>query len=123
MVEKMESLGKTTGYLFVNEKTEECSLHKPDIFEKLEEIQRLHPELIEPGCEVNEEFLGMQRSFRRGFDSECRNRGISDSDINSMCRWQVEKARQGRSSARSMLDLYTDYRLAKDMLLRPSSAL
>jgi hypothetical protein len=125
MVEKMESLGKTTGYLFVNEKTgrrAECSLYKPDVFEKLEEIQRLHPELIEPGCEVNEEF-GMQRSFRRGFDSECRNRGISDSDINSMCRWQVEKARQGRSSARSMLDLYTDYRLAKDMLLRPSSAL
>jgi hypothetical protein len=80
----MESLGKTTGYLFVNEKTAECSLYKPDIFEKLEEIQRLHPELIEPGCKVNEEF-GMQRSFHCTFDSECRNLGISNSDINSTC--------------------------------------
>eukprot|EP00978_Attheya_sp_CCMP212_P042985 scaffold272432_cov42-Attheya_sp.AAC.1 len=75
----MESLGRTTGYLFVNVRTgrrAECSLYKPDVFAKLEEFQRLHPELIEPGCEVNEEY-GMQRSFRRGFDTECRNRAYS----------------------------------------------
>lgn len=125
MVEKMETLGRTTGYLFVNTKTErraECSLYKASIFDKLGEIQSAQPELIEPECEIDEEF-GMQRMFRRGFDTECRNRGVKSEDINSMCRWQVEKRRQGRSSARSMLDLYTDYRLAKDMLLRPSQAL
>eukprot|EP00978_Attheya_sp_CCMP212_P020143 scaffold57273_cov62-Attheya_sp.AAC.2 len=65
----MESLGRTTGYLFVNVKMgcrAECSLYKPDVFAKLEEIQRLNPELIEPGCEVNEEY-GMQCSFWRAY--------------------------------------------------------
>eukprot|EP00978_Attheya_sp_CCMP212_P038609 scaffold192798_cov54-Attheya_sp.AAC.1 len=96
MVEKMETLGRTTGYLFVNMKTErraECSQYKKSIFDKLREIQVSNPELIEPECEIEEEF-GMQRSFRRGFDTECRNRGVKEADINAMCRWQVEKARQ-----------------------------
>eukprot|EP00978_Attheya_sp_CCMP212_P035979 scaffold159979_cov64-Attheya_sp.AAC.1 len=69
----METLGRTTGYLFMNMKTERRALSAR--------------KLIEPECEIEEEF-GMQRSFRRGFDTECRNRGIKEADINSMCRWQ-----------------------------------
>eukprot|EP00978_Attheya_sp_CCMP212_P008755 scaffold20547_cov31-Attheya_sp.AAC.1 len=103
----METLGRTMGYLFVNiqmEQRAECSQYEKSIFDKLREIQVSNPELIELECEIEEEF-GMQRSFRRGFDTECRNCRVKEADINLMCRWQVEKVRQGRSSARSMLDL------------------
>eukprot|EP00978_Attheya_sp_CCMP212_P030046 scaffold109086_cov53-Attheya_sp.AAC.1 len=53
----METLGRKTGYLFVNMKTErrvECSQDKKRIFDKLREIQVSNPELIEPECGENQ---------------------------------------------------------------------
>eukprot|EP00978_Attheya_sp_CCMP212_P046481 scaffold395022_cov75-Attheya_sp.AAC.1 len=84
----METFGRTMGYLFVNmhmEQRAECSLYKVSIFGKLGEIQSSQPELIELECEIEEEF-GMQHSFRHEFDTECKNHGVKEADINLIQR-------------------------------------
>jgi len=58
------------------------------IFGKLREIQVDRPDyLISLGLYVTEEF-GLAQSFRRGAATAVQNAGVTEADINWICRWK-----------------------------------
>lgn len=52
------------------------------MYDRLEVVQKIHPELISPSIDVLEDY-GLSRSFRRGSNSEAINRGVDRKD-----RWR-----------------------------------
>ena len=123
-VKRLEEEGHTRGWAFRRDGGGQASAadYREIVFGRLLEIQGEMPTLIEPEVEVEEEF-GMQRSFRRGFTTECKNQKIGKDDLNAQCRWRSEREAQGNTVQRAMHDHYADYRLMKDVKLRPSQAL
>jgi hypothetical protein len=89
----LKSRGRTSGWAFARPKGDKAkaSDYQDIIFMELEEIQNERPNLIDPQVEVWEDF-GIQRSGRRFFDTTCRLRGVSKSDIEAKCHWM--KGRQ-----------------------------
>jgi len=123
LIGALQDEGVTKGWAFCREdgRQAHCADYGETVFSKLEEIQNNRPDLIEQDCKVREEY-GLQRSWRRGFASEAANQGVKETDINAQCRWQSEM-KTGRMVFRSMADRYTDYRLNRSRLLKPSRAL
>jgi hypothetical protein len=76
------------------------------VLDLLVEIQNKHPKIIDPSVDVYEE-MGISRSLRRGATTHARNMGVSESDIDSMNRWRMFEAAQGRRPAMPMRDHYS----------------
>ena len=121
---RLERVGRIDGWLFRGENGIDrayASDYADNIYTKLETLQRT-TNLIDPGCDVREEY-GIQRSGRRFFDTQCINMGVSSTDIEFQCRWRADRAKGGRTVKRSMLHTYAEVRNMKKTLLRPSQAL
>ena len=116
--------GRSSGWAFArpNGSRAKASDYRDIIFSELEEIQNERHDLIDPQVDVWEDF-GIQRSGRCFFDTAFRLRGVSKSDIEAQCRWMKDRQARGNPVARDMVDCYTEYRLMKPALLRPSLAL
>ena len=116
--------GRTSGWAFARKNGDraKASDYRKVIFSELERIQEEREDLIDPKIEIWEDF-GIQRSGRRFFDTACRLRGVSKLDIEAQCRWMKDRQARGVPVARDMVDCYTEYRLMKPALLRPSLAL
>lgn len=116
--------GRTDGWAFArpNGQRAKASDYRNTIFSELEEIQNECSGLIDPNVDVWEDY-GIQRSGRRFFDTACRLRGVAKADIEAQCRWMKDRQARGNPVARDMVDCYTEYRLMKPALLRPSLAL
>ena len=115
---------RTSGWAFARKNGEraKASDYRNVIFSELEQIQNEKPNLIDPPVDVWEDY-GIQRSGRRFFDTTCRLRGVSKSDIEAQCRWMKDRHARGNPVPRDMVDCYTEYRQMKPALLRPSLAL
>lgn len=98
-----------------------ASDYRANIFEKLEWIQQ-NTNLIEKDVDVWEEY-GMQRSGRRFFVTECQNQKIPQSVIEAQCRWRTERTKGKQKVARSMMQLYSEVRNMKSVLIQPSMSL
>ena len=59
-----------------------------EILDRLQEIQRTSPDLIQPNLDVHEE-SGISRSFCRGVTTEASNKGVRENDIDAMSRWRT----------------------------------
>lgn len=118
------SAGRTFGWAFARSSgaRAKASDYKEIIFSELESIQEECPGLIDSQVDVWDAY-GIQRSGRRFFDTTCRLRGVAKSDIEAQCRWMKDRQARGNPVARDMVDCYTEYRLMKPSLLRPSQAL
>jgi hypothetical protein len=116
--------GRSQGWAFArpNGSRAKAADYKAVIFSELERIQDERPDLIDPAVNVWEDY-GIQRSGRRFFDTACRLRGVSKQDIEAQCRWMRDRQARGNPVPRDMVDCYTEYRLMKPVLLRPSLAL
>ena len=116
--------GRKSGWAFARKNGDraKASDYRAIIFGELEQIQNERPDLIDSSVDIWEDY-GIQRSGRRFFDTACRLRGVSKSDIEAQCRWMKDRQARGNPVARDMVDCYTEYRLMKPALLRPSLAL
>lgn len=81
-----------------------------EIFERLLDIQRRKPLLIEASVDVVEEF-GLSRSFRRGSDSRAIAEQYSPIVINLNNRWRKFEQGQGKRPKLQMLESYADIEL------------
>lgn len=97
-----------------------ASDYRTNIFGKLEMIQQ-NTNLIEKDVDVWEEY-GVQRSGRRFFVTECQVRKIPQSVIEAQCRWRTERTKGKQRVARSMMQLYSEVRNMKSVLIQPSKA-
>ena len=116
--------GETTGPVFRTAKGKKVGTgaYASDILGELENIQRERPDLIPPSVEVTNDY-GMQRSFRRGSNSEARSHGCLKEDVDLNNRWsQVERA-QGRKPGFDMCAHYSDIRLVLNALLKYSRSI
>ena len=92
--------------------------YRKNIFTKLELIQATTT-LIDPMCDIWEEY-GIQRSGRRCFVAHCTNQGIPAHVIELQARWQTDRTNGERAVQRSMIHLYSETRLMKKLLVKPS---
>ena len=86
-IRRMELDGCTDGWAFrpADGTTQALSAYYgEDIYCKLEYLQK-ETKLIEPECDVREEF-GTLRLGRRFFHTECLNQQVSITDIKFQCR-------------------------------------
>ena len=120
----LQQNGRTDGWAFARDdgSRAKASDYRDIIFSELEVIQDTRPGLIDSQVEIWEDY-GIQRSGRRFFDTFCRLRGVKKADIEAQCRWMKDRQARGAPVARDMVDCYTEYRLMKPALLRPSQAL
>jgi hypothetical protein len=88
----LKSRDRTSGWAFAQPKGDraKASDYRDIIFTELEEIQNERPDLIDPQVEVWEDF-GIQHSGWRFFDTTCRLRGVSKSDIEAQCCWMKDR--------------------------------
>lgn len=114
--------GITEGWAFQREDGSRAlaSDYRTNIFEKLEKIQQ-NSTLIEKDVDVWEAY-GVQRSGRRFFVTECQVRKIPQSVIEAQCRWRTERTKGKQRVARSMMQLYSEVRNMKSVLIQPSKA-
>ncbi len=95
---------------------------EPGFFDRLEQVQLFHPELIPSTDDVVEDY-GIYRSFRRGSTSEATNQGLPPEVIDTNNRWRkFHRAGASRPSL-TMRDHYADVRLTLKQSLRYSSCL
>ena len=95
-----------------------ASDYRANIFKKLEIIQ-LTTTLIDPQCEIWEEY-GIQRSGRRMFATEATRNKVPSHVVELQCRWQTDRAAGKRTVQRSMIHTYSEVRNMKDTLIEPS---
>ena len=95
---------------------------EPRFFDRLEQVQTLHPDLIPPSEDVAEDY-GIYRSFRRGSTSEATNQGLPPDVIDLNNRWRKFYHAGASKPSLSMRDHYTDIRLTLKQSLRYSAIL
>ncbi len=117
--------GKTSGPLFQTGTGGKQTLKyfETPILGMLDEIHKDHPNLFPPNIKDPKESYGVSRSFRRGAITEARNQGVDEGDITAQARWRANAQSRSGEAARSLLDLYSDYRLMARVLLKFSIAL
>ena len=119
VVRRLEEEGLTSHWMFVDESGTRAtaSRYQDEIFTRLEDIQQRRPDLIEPSCDVREDY-GVQRSGRRFLRTVAKIRGVPDDLVELLCRWSTDKNRQGRAKFSSMEAAYLDYRQARGPKLK-----
>jgi len=86
------------------------------------EVQMRRPDLIKPETEVDLE-ISINRSLRRGSESEAKARGVGSSDQDTVNRWRTKEQAQGRDPIRPMRDRYADVEFLLPAHLRYTSVL
>lgn len=124
LVQEREEQGLVKGWAFLGHKGEQAPMNyfAETILDRLVRIQEVHPDLINPGINVFEEF-GLAWSFRRGSNSQAQNRQVPADVINWVNRWRTEERAKGKTSASSMRVLYAETKLMLNAYLQYSSAL
>ena len=85
--------------------------------ELLRRVQQRRPDLIKPDVDVEEEY-SVRRSLRRGSNTQSLNVTGDTALAEAMCRWRkVERAR-GKQPAYTIIETYTECRLAMNYLLK-----
>ena len=96
---------------------------EPERFEVLREIQREHPEWIDPMEDVGEVY-GISRSMRRGYMTNATNVNIGDGDIKRLARWRNLEAADGKSASHGgMKEHYSEITQMLKSLLRATKRL
>lgn len=96
--------------------------YEPTFFDRLEQVQSMRPDLIQPTDDVVEDY-GIYRSFRRGSTSEATNKGVPPEVIDLNNRWRKFLKSGASRPTLAMRDHYSDIRLTLNQSLRYSSAL
>jgi hypothetical protein len=124
MLSWYERRGISSGPVFRDNKGDKAKarMYEYEILSRLERVQHSNPDIIPLTVNVHDEF-GVSRSFRRGSNTQAREQGVSEAEVNLNNRWcQVEHSR-GRRPKRNMQEHYTDVRLLLNKLLRYSRLL
>jgi hypothetical protein len=96
---------------------------EPELFEVLREIQREHPEWIDPTEDVGEVY-GISRSMRRGYTTHATNVNVGDADITRLARWRNLEAADGKSATHGgMKQHYSEITQMLKSLLRATQRL
>ena len=98
-----------------------ASDYRKHIFSKLEEIQAT-TSLIDPACDIWEDYHGVQPSGRRFFTTQTTIMGVKPHLIELQARWQTDRANGERSVQRTMIHTYSEVRNMKKTLVEPSQA-
>jgi len=93
-----------------------------EFHEALEKVQTEHPQLIEQGLDIRENF-SIFRSLRRGSTSRATELKLDDTVVNLHNRWRTVDYLGGQRSSRSMRDYYTSIRLTRAARLEYTSRL
>ena len=86
------------------------------IFDRLDQIQRERPDLIDPLVDVGEEY-GLSRSYRRGSDSRALSERIPTDVVNLNNRWRKVEMAKGKMPIFQMSEHYADVQLLLPMFL------
>jgi hypothetical protein len=77
------------------------------ILDALDRVKTRRPDLIPYDLDVYEKY-GISRSFRRGSNTQAKNRGVSVSDVNLINRWRKVENAAGCRPAQGMSDNYAE---------------
>ena len=110
---------RLTGPLFRNEKKKSMTVGDMDFYfhSVLKEVQQRHPSIILESVNVEED-LSVSRSLRQGATEEARNVGISGNVINMNNKWRSILQVNGMNPGMSMIERYTDAKIAAPTLIR-----
>lgn len=120
----LQNCNITSGPLFWNDKGSAMSVAELDIpfHAVLLEVQRRFESIIPDSVKVEEEY-SVNRSLRRGATSEAQNVGMSQTIIESNNRWRKTHRAKGMTPGWSMMEHYTDAKVAAPSLIRFSAEL
>jgi hypothetical protein len=124
MLNIYEALGLNAGSVFRNKqgKRAKASQYEYDILSRLVQVQRERPDLIPETVNVFEE-LGLGRTFRRSSNTQARENGVKEDEINLNNNWSLVEHAKGWRPVKRMQEHYTDVRLLLKKLLRYSWSL
>ena len=114
----------STGPLFRNKKKKSMTVGDMDFYfhKVLKEVQRRHPSIISESVNVEEDY-SVSRSLRRGATAEARNVGICSDVINMNNKWRLILRANGMNPGMTMIERYTDAKVAAPTLIRFSKEL
>ena len=95
---------------------------KGRILNRITEVQRCFPTLMEPLVNIHEEY-GLSRSFRRGYTLEALNRGVAETLVDCSNRWMKEEEASARKIKLKMRDYYSEVLVSLKKYLKYSQAL
>ena len=124
LIKALQSKGRSTGPLCRNEKRKAMTVGDMDFYfhNVLKEVQRRHPSIIPEPVKVEEDY-SVSRSLRRGATAEARNVGICGDVINMNNKWRSILQANGMNPGMSMIERYTDAKVAAPTLIRFSKEL
>ena len=116
--------GKVDGPMFTNANGKRLSISEMDEFlhAVLCSVQQKFPNIIGDQIPVREEF-SVYRSLRRGATSEAQNAAIPKEVIESNNRWRKFSRAKGMTPGMSMMERYSDAKVAVPSLIRFSKDL
>ena len=88
----------------------------------LKVVQWRHPSIVSESVNVEEDF-SVSRLLRQGATAEARNEGISGDVINMNNKWRSILRANGMNPGMTMIERYTDARVAAPTLIRFSKEL
>ena len=88
----------------------------------LKEVQQRYPKVIEESVDVEKEY-STYRSFCRGTSSEAQNANVGINVIESHNQWRNKMRSNGIKPNTSMMEHYTDAKVAAPLLIKFSRLL
>ena len=124
LIKALQNKGREKGPLFRNEKKKAMTVGDMDFYfhKVLKEVQRRHPSIISESVNVEEDY-SVSRSLRRGATAEARNVGICSDVINMNNKWRSILRANGMNPGMTMIERYTDAKVAAPTLIRFSKEL
>jgi len=125
MIECHKAENKINGWVFPgNEGRGKARIADFDPFfhDALRHIQSRRPELIKEEVDVGQAF-SLRRSLRRGSTTHARNMGVSEEIIEFNNGWRKHQRAGAKAPSLSMVQHYTDVKLALPYVLRYSKGL
>ena len=123
----MQSLwarGNRKGPLFANDQGKPMSISELDVYFHglLREVQQRYPKVIEESVDVEKEY-SMYHSLQRGTTLEAQNADIGINVIESHNQWRKKMRSNGIKPNTSMMEHYTDAKVAAPSLIKFSRSL
>jgi hypothetical protein len=105
-----------------NGKRAKAKDYELEIFDRLEQVQKEHPNVLDPSIDITEEF-GLSRSFRRGSDSRAIAEEVPVTIIELNNRWRKVESAKGKAASFEMYQHYADIELLLGTFLKYSRAM